>query len=85
MKSMQYIFPLLFIPPPPTPPTPAEGPLPAPTPSAAQPPNSLLLLGFRDGIPLSNVLGKVHMVVDPLDTLELVKLSSNDEAIGGVH
>jgi len=74
------MFPLLYVPPPPTPLAPCQGPPPFPplTLGALQLLNSLESLGFDDGIPLSNILGEVYMVVDLLDTLQLVVLNSND-------
>jgi len=38
-------------------------------------------LEFGEWIPLSDVLGKVHMGVDLLDTPELIKFSSDDELL----
>ena len=38
-------------------------------------------MGFRDGIPLSDVSSVVHVVVDLSNTLELVKLSSDEDPI----
>jgi len=76
MATMQYIFPLFFIPPPPAP---AQEPPPPTALSAPQPPNGPMSSGFGEGIPLYDVSGEVYMVVDLLDTPELVELSSDDK------
>jgi len=39
---------------------------------APQPPNNLESLGFGDGIPLFDISGKVHMVMDVPSTLKPV-------------
>jgi len=61
---------------PPTPPIAAQRP---PTPSAPPLPDSPKSSKFKEGIPLSIVLGEVHMVMDLLGTPKLVELNSNDK------
>jgi len=79
IEILSYIFPLYFAPPSPAPPVLTQGPPSPPVSGTPQPPDGLVSSKSRDGIPLANESGEVHMVVDLPDTTQLVKLSSNDK------
>ena len=63
------------------PPISTQGPPSPPTLDAPQLPHCLISLGSELGAPLLNDVGEVHVVMDLLDTPELVELSSDDKLV----
>jgi len=86
IDTVRYIYPLLYVHPPPTAPISTQGPPPpASTPlalCALMLPSSTESSRYRDGIPLFDISsnsGEVHMVVDFPYSLKAVVISSNKE------